>query len=520
MTWYADAPQGNESAKIKYDIVPYTRGRGLDLGCGPFKTYPHFIGVDNGHHAEEFGWQFKPDVSIPDCVDLSLFSSESMDFVFSSHLLEHIEDYKAALAEWWRVIRPGGHLVLYLPHKGLYPNIGQPGSNPDHKHDFMPDDIIDAMEEHDGWDLLIEEDRADGIEYSFFQVYRKTGQPGKDFSCYQRPAKTACVCRFGGFGDMLQAAALFPAMKKAGYHVTVMTTPKGRDILKCDPNIDDWIIQDNEQVPNAELGEYWKVQAKRFDKFVQLSESVEGTLLAMPGRANHAWSAELRSKYLNRNYLEFTFELAGMEYDPDPHFYPTFEEDFEVGSSEIFADENRFIIMWALAGSSMHKFYPHQDAVIAQVMLGMPEAVVVFVGDDACQLLEQGWENEPRVYRMSGKMAIRETLAMARRVDCVVGPETGVLNAVGFEEDVAKVCMLSHSSKENLTRDWKNAIAISAPYDPSVPICHNIACHRLHYSNEFCPTDERTGAAACAMSISPDTVYAAIEVAYEAWKNR
>src|SRR5574340_1320364 len=170
MSWYADAPQGNESAKIKYDIVPYTRGRGLDLGCGPFKTYPHFIGVDNGHHAEEFGWQFKPDVSIPDCVDLSLFSSESMDFVFSSHLLEHIEDYKAALAEWWRVIRPGGHLVLYLPHKGLYPNIGQPGSNPDHKHDFMPDDIIDATEEHDGWDLLIEEDRADCIEYSFFQV--------------------------------------------------------------------------------------------------------------------------------------------------------------------------------------------------------------------------------------------------------------------------------------------------------------------------------------------------------------
>ena len=124
MTWSADAPQGNEAAKVKYDIVQYTRGRGLDLGCGPSKAYPHFIGVDSGADTGLFGIPMKPDVT-SDCLDLP-FKSASMDFVFSSHLLEHVADTGAALAEWWRVIRPGGHLVLYLPHRDLYPNVGKP----------------------------------------------------------------------------------------------------------------------------------------------------------------------------------------------------------------------------------------------------------------------------------------------------------------------------------------------------------------------------------------------------------
>ena len=31
-----------------------------------------------------------------------------------------------------------------------------------------------------------------------------------------------------------------------------------REIIENDPNIDDWFIQDHDQVPNHELGEFWK----------------------------------------------------------------------------------------------------------------------------------------------------------------------------------------------------------------------------------------------------------------------
>ncbi|MGH8863929.1 MAG: class I SAM-dependent methyltransferase [Burkholderiales bacterium] len=201
MTWRPDGPQGNEAAKIKHLIVPYTRGRVLDLGCGPYKAYPHFIGVDNGHHAQEFGWQFTPDIHVEDCARLDLIRDESVDAVFSSHLLEHIEDYRGALKEWWGVIKPGGHLVLYLPHKDHYPNIGQPGTNPDHKHDFEPADITDAMRDIDPyWRLVLCEDRHDGDEYSFLMVFEKrwpSEAPNGHTLPAPRPKKTALVCTGG-----------------------------------------------------------------------------------------------------------------------------------------------------------------------------------------------------------------------------------------------------------------------------------------------------------------------------------
>ena len=48
MVWRIDDPQGNEAQKIMWELVKYTRGRVLDIGCGNFKAFPHFIGLDNG----------------------------------------------------------------------------------------------------------------------------------------------------------------------------------------------------------------------------------------------------------------------------------------------------------------------------------------------------------------------------------------------------------------------------------------------------------------------------------------
>ena len=43
----------------------------------------------------------------------------SQDYVFSSHALEHIYAWRKVLAEFWRVLKPGGELVLYLPHEDM-----------------------------------------------------------------------------------------------------------------------------------------------------------------------------------------------------------------------------------------------------------------------------------------------------------------------------------------------------------------------------------------------------------------
>ena len=512
MTWRADGPQGNEAAKIKHLIVPYTRGRVLDLGCGVAKCFPHFIGVDNGHHAREFGWEHKPDVNVEDCARLDLFRSEGVDAVFSSHLLEHIGDYRGALHEWWGLIKFGGHLVLYLPHKDYYPNIGQPGANPDHKHDFEPRDIINAMREIDPyWALVLCENRNEGDEYSFLMVFQKRHRkeaPTGHSLPVMRAKKTAMVCRFGGFGDLLMASSVLPGLKGQGYHVTFMTTPRGRDLLAEDPHIDAWWVQDEGQVPDGELAAYWEAVGSRFDKFVNLSESVEGTLLAVPGRSNHRWPDEVRRRRLGTvNYLDFIHELAEVPRGPKLRFYPT---QAEWAWAEGFRDElgeDSFVIVWSLAGSSLHKAYPWTDNVVARLMLECPKAKIVFVGETACQILEQGWEEEPRVVRRSGVWSIRESLTFLEVADCVVGPETGVLNAAGFLR-AAKVIMLSHSSHENLTRDWKRTTVLTAEGLP----CH--PCHRLHFGDRYCHVEPESHAALCAFGIDPARVFEAIRGYY------
>jgi ADP-heptose:LPS heptosyltransferase/predicted SAM-dependent methyltransferase len=506
--WRATDPEGSESKKICWEVAPYLRGRGVDLGAGTFKILPQAISVDSGDHAAKFGHPFMADLNM-DCEKLTLFASQSLDFVYSSHLLEHIEDYKGALKEWWRVVKQGGVLALYLPHKDFYPNIGQPGSNPTHKHDFLPSDIIQAMElaasKDNAFDLVECQDRNDDCEYSMLLVFKK--QTGKNAYSYKTPAseKTVLVCRFGAFGDLMQASSVFAGLKKQGYHVTLMTSEPGVDVVKHDPNIDKFMILDRDQIPNANLGDFWEYQAKKYDKFVNLSESVEGTFLAMPGRTLHKFPPALRHKLLDYNYVEVQHDIAGVPHDPQIKFYATPEE--KAWARKTRAKMGDIVVMWSLAGSSVHKTWSGLDQIIALLMINYKNVDVVLVGGPECVMLEAGWEKEKHVHLTCGKWSIRESLSFIDECDVLIGPETGVLNAAA-NVDIPKIVFLSHSSVENLTRDWLHTTSLwSSGTQCKGRGCDKApACHLMHFGWEHCTKNEETGTAQCMTDISTDEV--------------
>lgn len=505
MVWRADDEQGSESKKIVWEVAPYLRGKGLDLGAGVFKILPHVIAVDNGNHAM-FGHHIQPDVMVDTAEKLDLFATRSLDFVFSSHLLEHIEDYAAALAEWWRVIKQGGHLVLYLPHKKFYPNIGQPGANPTHVHDFMPEDIIGVMEKIGGWDLLEKQDRNEGKEYSMLLVFKRTHGKACAYShAKPKSEKRALVCRFGAFGDLMQAASVLSGLKEQGYHITLIASYPGVSVLEHDPNVDEFMILDKDQIPNPDLGSFWEWQAAKYDKFVNLSESVEGTWLGIPGRAQEGWSPLVRHKVMNRNYLEFQHDLAGVPHKPHIKFYATPEE--KNWALKTRSGMGKFVIMWSLAGSSVHKVWPHLDAVVAALMLNFSDVHVVFVGGPECVILEKGWENEKRVHLTSGKWSIRQTMSFLEQTDLVIGPETGVLNAASCMP-MPKIVFLSHSTEENLTRDWVNTVSLYAKNLRCAGRDRDevTACHMLHYDWSNCTQNKGSGMAVCMHDILPGEV--------------
>ena len=520
MTWTAEDSCGHESAKIASIAVPYLQGRFLDLGCGDSPVWPSGIGVDN------YATFHNTSGIRGDIADLSMFTDESMDAVFSSHAIEDFPPSKvpAVLKEWARVINFGGYMCLYAPSANLYPHVGQEGANPAHKWNIHPGDLEKILKDQlglntYGWELVESEERSGTNEYSLWVVVKKIKEIIWRENVWQRnpeDRKRCLVVRYGAIGDAIQTSSIFPKIKQQGFHLTVNCKPETQEILKLDPYVDEWLIQANEFVPNSQLGPYWESIAERYDRVINLCESIEGGLLTMPGRLNHQYPDDVRrTLYGGVSYLGRTHDIAGVKHHYNPQF---FASDAEMRKARAlrraWVGDGQPLVLWAVAGSATHKIYPFIATVLKWLLEKTP-CHIVLTGDkgvgnelQAALIAKEHYEgcDLSRIHPMVGKWTIRETLAMAQVCDVVVGPETGVLNAVSFVPHVGKVLYLSHSSKENIGGDWLNTILLEA--DKQLSPC--APCHRLHSDWTYCFRSEETHAALCASSIKPEAVFGAI----------
>jgi SAM-dependent methyltransferase len=135
------------------------------------------------------------DVDYPGYDGRSLpFPDESQDAVFSSHCLEHVNDAKATISEWFRVLRTDGFLVICVPHQHLYERKSSPPSrwNPDHRRFYTPAtlliDVEDTLKPNTyrlrhladndaGYDYSIPPDQHPGGCYEIELVIQKIRQP-------------------------------------------------------------------------------------------------------------------------------------------------------------------------------------------------------------------------------------------------------------------------------------------------------------------------------------------------------
>jgi len=121
-------------------VIEYTKGNGIEIGCGLNKIHTSAIGINKVLTENDYNYPLGAQIK-GGGDDLHWFGDKVFDYVFSSHCLEHIVDTRKAIAEWTRVLKIGGFLVMLLPDKRYYPKIGEPNANPDHKHDFLPSDV-------------------------------------------------------------------------------------------------------------------------------------------------------------------------------------------------------------------------------------------------------------------------------------------------------------------------------------------------------------------------------------------
>lgn len=85
-------------------------GSGIDIGGGDDSFRP-LIGTCRS-------WDKR--LGDGDAATLPGLLSESFDYVYSSHCLEHLSQPLAALKRWVEVIKPGGYLYLVVPDYELY----------------------------------------------------------------------------------------------------------------------------------------------------------------------------------------------------------------------------------------------------------------------------------------------------------------------------------------------------------------------------------------------------------------
>lgn len=111
-----------------YNRFGIFEGKGIDIGCGKDPITPYCECYDR----EQGDAQFM--AGVPD---------ESFDWVHSSHCLEHLEKPEVAIQHWWRILKPGGHLIVTVPDFALYEKFHMPSRfNAEHKHGFTIPSLV------------------------------------------------------------------------------------------------------------------------------------------------------------------------------------------------------------------------------------------------------------------------------------------------------------------------------------------------------------------------------------------
>lgn len=129
-------------------------GTGYDIGCAKLEwalpgSIPIDITLPGGHSASK----------------LPEDKYGQVDYIFSSHCLEHLPDWTRILDYWTSQLKPGGTLFLYLPDYSQ--KYWRPWNNTKHVNILTPDFIRDYLRATMKYNLIF----VSGVDlYNSFMV--------------------------------------------------------------------------------------------------------------------------------------------------------------------------------------------------------------------------------------------------------------------------------------------------------------------------------------------------------------
>lgn len=148
--------QGNASQFAIPFAKHFCIGKGVDIGCNKIEwSYPGSIPID---------------ITFNNGYDATHLPEKDYDYVYSSHCLEHLQDWVGVLDYWTTCLRPGGILFLYLPHYDQ--EYWRPWNNRKHIHVFTSE-IISTYLKHKAYVNVFRSERD--LNDSFIVIGEKHG---------------------------------------------------------------------------------------------------------------------------------------------------------------------------------------------------------------------------------------------------------------------------------------------------------------------------------------------------------
>ena len=105
------------------------------------------VGYDVGYCKKEWQLPGSIGIDIVNGTDANDLPDNKVDYVFSSHCLEHVDHWVETLEHWISRLHDGGVLCLYLPD--ISQSYWRPWFNRKHKHVLTPEIITTFLTDHD-----------------------------------------------------------------------------------------------------------------------------------------------------------------------------------------------------------------------------------------------------------------------------------------------------------------------------------------------------------------------------------
>ncbi len=174
--------------------------RGLEIGGSAHNAFGlHTLNVD---YTDDLTTVFKKqEIELAgECMKVDVvasgddlpFKDSTVDFVISSHVIEHFYDPVKAIKEWLRVVKPGGYVFIIAPHMDRIGEKAGPRTpsaeiidrhehpNPPkvdhhgHYSNWKTQDFVDFCR-HYGWKIVAVQDVDDKVGNGFTVVIQKEG---------------------------------------------------------------------------------------------------------------------------------------------------------------------------------------------------------------------------------------------------------------------------------------------------------------------------------------------------------